>query len=487
MRMKNWWLRMPMHPTWHFTVFCIGIVMGLALSAIEGADVFAEWPWLAVGLVLFGFVWWKRWRWLVVIALLSGMLIGISRGALDLANRGVYASHYGDVVTLSGRVAEDVDRGKRGELVVRLADVQAGKKELPAKLWVTLDDEAEIQRGDIITISGRLDEGFGSFAGSMYRAELVKIERPTPGDVALHVRDDFGESVRQGINEPGASLGMGYLTGQRRSLPEELDAALKVAGLTHIVVASGYNLTILVRAMKRLFEKRSRYLTVFLSGLLIVSFIAITGLSPSMTRAGLVAGMALTAWYFGRKFHPITLLAFAAALTGLADPSYVWGNLGWQLSFAAFAGVMVLAPLGQAYFFGPKKPGWIRQIIGETTAAQIATAPLILYSFGQISNVAILANLLVLPLVPLAMLLTFITGVTGYMLPAIVGLVALPAQWLLDYMVAVATTTAGWSWSLSELSLPFWGVIVSYVLLVATMWWMQRATGYRLRDSNIIE
>lgn len=485
--MQPWQIKIPLHQTWHFTVLCAGIVLGLGVSATTFAEFFAAWQWTLIGVLLFCFVWWKRWRWLVAVALVAGLMIGMSRGALDVGARSVYSSRYGQVVTLVGNVSEDPDSSSHGDAVLRLDDIRTGEQTLPSQIWVTIDGGQNIERSDDVTIRGKLQPGFGSFAASMYRVELIKIERPQPGDVALHVREDFGEKVRLGVHEPAASLGMGYLTGQRRSLPDELDAALKMAGLTHVVVASGYNLTILIRAMKRLFEKRSRYLTVFLSGLLIISFIAVTGLSPSMTRAGLVAGLALAAWYFGRKFHPVTLLVFAAAVTGLADPSYVWGNLGWQLSFAAFGGVMVLAPLMQSYFYGDKKPGWVRQVLGETISAQIATAPLILYSFGQISNVAVIANLLVLPLVPLAMLLTFIAGITGYLMPMIVNVVALPAQWLLDYMVGVAMMTANLSWAQTQFELSLWGMIVSFVALIVAVWWMQRATGYRLRDGSIIE
>lgn len=485
--MQLWQVRIPIHETWHFTILCASIVLGLALSPQPFAIFFAAWQWIAVGVLLFIFVWWRKWRWLVIVSALSGVLIGMSWGASDRVLTKAYASRLGMVVTLQGVVSEDPDTGKKGEKLIRIDHIKELEQELAGSIWVSLREDADIERSDIVTIRGKLHEGFGSFAASMFRAELIKIERPVPGDVALHVRDDFGEKVRIGIHEPAASLGMGYLTGQRRSLPPELDVALKLAGLTHIVVASGYNLTILVRAVKRLFERKSRYLTVLLSAVLIVSFIAITGLSPSMSRAGLVAGLSLAAWYYGRKFHPLTLLAFAAALTGLLSPSYVWGNLGWQLSFAAFAGVMVLAPLAQRYFYGEAKPGWVRQILGETISAQIMAAPLLLYSFAQISNVAVIANLLVLPLVPLAMLLTFLSGLTGYVSPFLVQYIGLPAQWLLDYMVGVAMYTASLSWAQTEFEMPFWGLVVSYLVIVAGIIWMRHSTGYKLRNSNIIE
>lgn len=466
---------------------CIGVVLGLILAALPDIGWLADWQWLAIGLVLIGFCWWRKWRWLLGVALIGGMLVGLSRGALDMESRAQYAAIIGETVTLRGVVSEDIDTNERGNILVRLADIELAGRYMPAKVWVTIARAGTIRRSDSITIHGQLSEGFGSFAASMYRAELIEVERPVPGDVALDVRESFGGSVRQAVSDPAASLGMGYLTGERRSLPEGLDAALRTAGLTHIVVASGYNLTILIRFVKRWFEKRSRFLTIFLSGLLIAGFIAVTGLSPSMSRAGLVAGLALTAWYFGRRFHPLTLLALAAAVTGLIEPSYVWGDLGWQLSFAAFAGVMLLAPLAQAYFFGSEKPNWLRQILGETISAQLMTAPLLLYSFGYISNVAVIANALVLPLVPLAMVMTFVTGLVSYVNSSVAAVVGLPTQWLLDYMVWVAMYTANLSWAITEVQLPLWGAVTCFVIIGAACWWMWRATGYSLRDSSIVE
>jgi competence protein ComEC len=484
--MRGWWIFTKIHPTWHFTLACSGVILGLLLSVHDLAVYLAAWQWIIVGIGLILFASWRQWRWLLLISLTGGLIIGLARGSLDNESRLVYRHMIGKTVTLTGAVSEDVETG-RGETVIRLGNIEMDGHKLPATLWVTISRENSIRRSDILTVRGRLSDGFGSFAASMYRAEIIKVSRPVPGDVALEVRQKFGDMVRLSVSDPAASLGMGYLTGERRSLPEELDNALRTAGLTHIVVASGYNLTILIRFARRFFAQYSRFMTVFASSILITCFVAVTGLSPSMSRAGLVAGLALAAWYFGRKFHPVTLLVFAAAVTGLFDPSYVWGNLGWQLSFAAFAGVMILAPLLQVYFFGPKKPGVLRQILGETVSAQIVTAPLLLHSFGQISNVAIIANALVLPLVPLAMALTFMTGLVEWLSEGLASIVGQPTQWLLDYMVGVARYTSELSWSITEMEITSSMMAMLYAVIALACWWMWRATRYRLRDSSIVE
>ena len=232
--------------------------------------------------------------------------------------------------------------------------------------------------------------------------------------------------------------------------------------------------------------RSSKYLAALSAGAMIIGFMAMTGLSPSMSRAGLVAGLSLAAWYYGRKIHPLVLLPVAAAMTLLINPQFGWNDLGWQLSFAAFSGVIILAPLLQRYFFGAKQPGVIRQIIGETVSAQIMTLPLLVASFGVISNVALIANVLILPLVPLAMLLTFMVGVCADV-PVVAGLIAAPTTWLLQYMVGVATWLAGLDWAQLEVGLSWLWVIITYLIIIGAMWWMRRQTGLQLRESNVVE
>lgn len=213
---------------------------------------------------------------------------------------------------------------------------------------------------------------------------------------------------------------------------------------------------------------------------------AVTGLSPSMTRAGLVSGMSLLSWYYGHVFHPFILLPIAAAITIALQPSYVWGDLGWQLSFSAFAGVMIVAPLLQAYFFGNKEPGVFRQILGETLAAHVVTVPIIALSFGTLSNVAIIANLLVVPLVPLAMLLTFICGLGAIFAIPYIEYIATPTTWLLGYMTNVATFVSELSWAQSKVLLPgvIWVVYIAFLAFVC--WWMQRKTGYSFQSGETL-
>jgi competence protein ComEC len=476
------------HISWLITFSCVGTFLGVVLASMADVSFVATIGWLLTGVSVCLFSWIKQQRSMIIVALLGGLLIGAWRGEIEQSALTSYSPLMGDALALEGTVSEDSDTDKNGYVTLRLKNISIDDKTYSGKVWVSLNvKESSVQRSDIVTIRGNITEGFGTFPASMYRAEVEKIKRPVPGDIALNVRNWFADAVRRAIPEPEASLGVGYLVGQRRNLPEELNTALRIAGLTHIVVASGYNLTILVRLTRRLFAKISKYISMISSVGLILSFIAVTGLSPSMSRAGLVAGLSLAAWYYGRKFHPLVLLSVAIAVTTLSNPSYAWGDVGWQLSFAAFFGVMIVAPLLQSYYFGSKKPGILRQILGETIAAWVCTLPILLYTFGYLSNVAIVANLLILPLVPLAMLLTFIAGVGALSVPVLAIMFGFPASVLLNYMIMVAQTLANLPWATSEVEVTDWHVGGMYGLLIIFVLYLKQVTKLNLRDTNIIE
>lgn len=466
---------------------CIGVVVGTALVPALSQTLFSEIVWLLVGLALAGMVIWRRSAYLMPLIIIAGLVIGLWRGSVLQTQLIVFQSLFGHVVTVSGSVTDDPDAGRQGETLLRLGNVRVDGHSVAGKLWISTVHGSSVKRGDFVAVKGQLNKGFGSFAAVMYRASLINWQRPEPGDIARQSRDWFADKVRMGINEPQASLGLGYLLGQKRALPAELQQALVVTGLTHVVVASGYNLTILVRLARRLFEKVSKYLAALSATVMIVAFIGVTGVSPSMSRAGLVSGLSLAAWYYGRNFHPLVILPLAAAITVLVDPTYAWNDLGWQLSFAAFAGVMVLAPLMQKYFFGENEPGTVRQILGETISAHIVTLPVLVLAFGQFSNVAIVSNLLILPLVPLAMLLTFVAGIVAIIMPGLAHVFGLPAQALLTYMTSIVHYFASLPWAQTILAIEPWVVWFSYMVIIGICIYLWRATKYNLSKSNIIE
>lgn len=476
------WLVDTVHVSWVIAAGCAGFVAGVASVVWWLAP-----AWAALLVVPFFLGLMVRRRVLVLLVFAGAFLLGNVYGAGHREDQSAIEALYGTTVTLSGIVKEDPSLADKGMMTVQLSFLRIGSYDVPGTLWASVSAKQEVLRGDEVALEAKLEPGFGTFVGVMYRARVVEVVRPQPGDVGRIIRDGFASAVRLGVPEPQASLGIGFLTGQKSALPPDLADSLQIAGLTHIVVASGYNLTILVRLARRVFVRHSKYLATTASAVMIMGFMTITGLSPSMTRAGLVSGLSLLAWYYGRTFHPLVLLPFVAALTVAWNPSYAWGDLGWQLSFTAFFGVMIVAPLLQQYFFGSEPPGVIRQVAGETVAAHVVTLPLIVMSFGTVSHVAIIANLLIVPLVPLAMLVTFLVGMIGLVVPVLAEIAGYPATWLLSYMTHTATFLSELPWAQSEIRPSVWLVALYVLLLMYACVWMQRKTKLSFRESSIVD
>lgn len=478
-----WW-RTPVHATWHFTVLCFGVIGGVAFARWCPN---VAWEWLIIALAMVGFVVYRPWRICLVVMIIAGSIIGLVRGGVEQRQQLIYKDFFGKSLQITGVVQDDPEQQSSSRTTVQLRDVVLAEKSMPGVVWASIIGRIhDARRGDRITIVGKMDAGFGSFAAVLRSGKIKRIEHPQPGDVALQMRDWFAANISQVVDGQAASLGSGFLLGQKRALPHDTQEALRTVGLTHIIVASGYNLTILVRLTRRLFAKISRYTAVVSGVALVLGFISVTGLSPSMVRAGMVSLLSLWAWMYGRSFHPVTLLSFVGAATVLYAPYYVWGDVGWMLSFASFAGVMILAPLLQRYFFGEVKPSTIRQVVGETLAAQMMTLPISILVFGQMSLIALVANVLIVPFVPFAMVLTFLAGIGGAM-PMVLSFLGVPAQWLLDMMLWVVDWCAALPWASIDITLPWWVIWLWYGGLAILCWWLQKTTQYKLRQSSVVE
>ena len=468
------------HISWLVAWFSLAATGGIALAAVLHTAYAAQGIWLGIAAVLAAACV-KRTAAMVVLVIASGLAVGLWRGNLEQAALRHYLPLINRYVTIQGTVSSDATYGPGGDLRLTLQHIHIGSYPLHGQVWVSMPAGADIRRSDVVTVSGKLSAGFGNIPASIFRARLIHLVRREPGDIGLQVRDWFARGIRRAIPEPQASLASGYLTGQQSALPAELNNQLQAAGLTHAVVASGYNLTILVGVARQLLLGVSKYLAFISAAGMIAAFMAITGLSPSMSRAGLVTGLSLAAWYYGRRIHPLVLLPFAAAVTALINPSYVWGDIGWYLSFVSFGGVIVLAPLVHRFFWGMARPGVVRQIFVDTLCAQVATLPVIIAAFGHYSPYALLANLLVLPLIPLTMLLAGVAGLAGCVLPGAAHLAGMPATLVLHYMTAVIAWTANLPGAQATTMLPPVGLAGAYALLLLAAVFLWRRTRYDFR------
>lgn len=407
----------------------VGVLIGLYVSKF---GIFLQVSWFFLAALLGVFVLKKR---LIAIpaVLLIGFIIGSWRGGVFLHKVSRYEQFYGRGVTVIGSVVDDTSYDERLQTEFHLGSVTVEGEHLPGRIRVRGFGANDVARGDLLKVTGGLNRTLGtSRQGSVTFAEIEVVGKNT--SLVEKIRSRFFASIYSSLPEPQASLGLGFLVGVRTALPETFSDQMGLVGLTHIIAVSGYNLTILVQAVRRIFAKRSAYQSVLFSFILIGGFLLMTGWSPSIMRASIVTGLSLIAWYYGRTFAPLVLILLGAAITGFINPFYIWGDAGWYLSFLAFAGVLILAPLLVARFF-KKKPNILAMILIETTCAIVMTAPYIAWLFGKVSLIAPFANIVVGPLIPLAMLMIFVVGVVGLLFPVLALWLAVFPRALLTFIV----------------------------------------------------
>jgi competence protein ComEC len=458
---------------------CLALFAGVLWA--RGFDLSsASWLWLVACGALFSLRRHNALTLLFLVVLFFG--VGWWRGGEYMQKLAVHESLHYEKVVLVGKATEDGVYGKRYQLEFSMNSVeiiQPIRTPLVGSLTIRGFGEAAVYRGDIVQVSGKLYPTRGNNLGSISFAELTVLERDASWINAL--RRDFAAGMQSALPEPVASFGLGLLIGQRSTLPETTEDQLRYAGLTHIIAVSGYNLTIIVLACRRLLAKHSKFQATIACLALVGLFLLITGSSPPIVRAAVISALTIAAWYYGRNIKSVVLLLVAAALTIIANPLYLWGNVSWYLSFLAFFGVLVLAPLITKRFFGSKEPKVLSGIIIESACASVLVIPYILYIFGEISVVSLLANLLVIPFIPLAMLLALFAGLAGMAAPAIAGWIAWPAKLLLTYMLDIADVLSRVPHAfITHIGFPLWMMFASYAtisFICVVLWSKVRKNG----------
>lgn len=457
----------------------------VGIGATKIVDGLSVW-WLVPAIIFTIAFYHKQSRAAFVGIVLCGLLTGMWRGGIYQRLLHHYPSLYGQKIVVRGVAENDAVYGGKSQLsfdISKLIVVEPENVNLVGKLAIKGFGTSMVYRGDTVEVEGKLYETRGSKQGSISFADLKVVQR---GNSKIDdLRRQFQAGMQTALPEPHASFALGLLIGQRSTLPQKTTDELRTVGLTHIIAVSGYNLTIIIYAVRRILKGRSKFQTLIITSALIGLFLLFTGFSASIVRAAIVSGLGLSAWYHGRQFRPIVLLLLAAAITAAWNPIYVWSDVGWYLSFLAFSGVLLVAPVITKKVYRHKQPGLVGQVLIESSSAQMMTLPLIMYVFGEVSLVALPANLLVVPVVPLAMLLSLAAGICGMALPAISGWVAWPAKLVLVYILDITRLFASIPHVLASRSLTLAQMAILYGLIVAVVWIAQ--SHFRVSNGIITE
>lgn len=332
-------------------------------------------------------------------------------------------------------------------------------------------------RGTLVCFASR-----GSSIGGVMRcSSMKKLERSSRPLVAATNRlrlcmtgfclEDVGEGSE-------GHLLAGLVLGDLGILDSETSVAIRRSGLSHICAASGLNVSIMAGMVIFLGRKaRLSRLARFLPTLvLVLLYVLVSGGKSPMIRATLAVPLIFLAIYLAMDFHALSAVSLTLIIMLLWEPAWLY-SLSFQLSFISILGIILMAkPVQEA--LSPRR-GKVAMLLAVTLAAQLATAPLTAACFGEISVVAPLTNLLVVPTVPPAMALGLIGGMMKLLHLPLAFVPARLALVTVKFVLGVARTLSSPGWSTLTLQHVTICMIVSYYAVLWAVFIRQRGRRWR--------
>lgn len=321
-------------------------------------------------------------------------------------------------ITILAQVIRPADiRINHNKLIVKAIN------ELQGRVLISTNLYPEYQYGDLLEIICNLKtpEPFNGFAYDRYLAKdkiyslcyYPKITLISRGNGNLFLdniykfKNNLEKIINQSLPEPQSSLLAAILLGSKRGIPTELYEQFSLSGVSHLIAISGLHITILSLILMNIgfyFYLSRKQVFYFLTIILII-YLVIIGFPASAVRAVIMGWLMMFATVCGRQNRSANAVLLTAGIMILINPRILRDDIGFQLSFSAVLGLIYLVPLMENWF--GKVPTFLglRENLKVSLAAQLATAPLIIFYFERISIVGPVVNLLVLPILPYLMML----------------------------------------------------------------------------------
>lgn len=256
------------------------------------------------------------------------------------------------------------------------------------------------------------------------------------------IKHSFIAQIQKILPRPESSLMAGMLIAGKDGLGTTLEDTFKEVGLIHIVVLSGYNVTIVAEAFIKVLSFLPRGIAYGSGGIGIILFAVMAGGSATIVRASIMSLIVLVGRLTGNMYSALRALIVVGVLMALWNPLILRYDPSFQLSFLATFALVVFSPVIKNIFgkFGETTLG---EIVSSTLAVEIILLPYILYMNGAFAFISFPANLLVLSFLPFTMLVGFVATMLSYIKIAIAYPFAAAAFVMLRYILRIAEIAGG--------------------------------------------
>ena len=392
-------------------------------------------------------------------------------------------------IRVEGAVSAQVERRVDGQRI-ELTSVAYVDEAKEGKLLVWASLYPQVEYGDRLVFNCRVQkpEAFEGFAYDRYLAtkgiyavcfqpQYIDVHPSTSWSVVgsiLTIKTFATDALREGLPEPHASFLSGLLFGGSTALSGDLKDDFRETGTSHILAASGYNVSIFsITFLSFIMSTRlGRRRGLILTTILLALYVIVAGASAAVVRAGIMGFLVVLEKWISRKAYMLNVMLLTASIMLLFNP-FILYDVGFQLSFVATIAIVTLTkPWSEHLDFVPDVIG-LRQAFAGSCAAIVLTLPIVLWHFGTVSLIAPFTNLFVLPLVPYAMATTGIGLVGGTLFGPIGQYVSLPAWALSNVMLRVIEAFGSIPFALTQVThARLLAVVVAVILFL--IWFKHR-------------
>lgn len=480
------------------TVFFSAGVLGASAFFVSSFWVYIFLAFTILGIILSFYLEKKFLR--NIFLLFSILALGILRfNASTLNNQ--YEQYFNTKQSLEGYVVSDISPRENNQILTFLPN--GFNQQIRINTTLT----QKFFYGDKIVVEGKISEAenFSDFdyVGYLERHNVYAVmsypkvlilkshQLSYLKEALLKIKYAVVDKINNQLLEPQSSLLLGILIGGQNSLPKQVKENFNYTGTSHIIAVSGFNITIIAVALSYLAYLIGRRFSFYLSVVVILSFVIITGASASVIRAAIMGLLFLFATQFGRQYKVSGALFFAALVMLIINPKILLWDIGFQLSFLATLGIVYFLPVFEQLTQNIPKLFGIKITLLTTLSATLTTLPIILFNFGTLSFSALIVNLLILPIVPAVMLFGFLS-----LLPFFGTGFAFIVNWFLLYILKVTEFFANipYSYIIIKISLNIFlvvslGIFALYFALkfgLAKQWFKRKKNLFSENKRNLI-
>jgi len=460
--------------------FCLSFVGGISFASFFISSLFFEIILCIIGLILIGAFWEKK-----ELVVVGFCLILFSSGAADFnyhfnsVKNSFLVGLNGKEVSFIGIVSREVERGFNKSQMEVVVDGE--------KVLITTDKYTSVAYKDKIKVVGKIEvpekkdnfdySGYlakDGISATMFFPSVEIIEKGNYENVfektiagIYSFKNKMGEEIRNYIPSNLSPIMEGLILGNDSKMDKETKDKLSKSGLSHIIAISGSHIVVFsamlfeVLLFLGLWRKQAQIGAILFTFL----YVFLVGLPASAVRAGIMVSLLFLAQILGRQSFNLRTLVLAAFLILFPNPLLLKFDLGFQLSFLAVLGLILMGPVFNSWLnvLFKDRFGFMRELLAMTLSAQVFTIPLLIHSFGYFSIVSLVSNILAVPPTPFLMALGLLLPLVGMVLPILGWIVAIPSIILLGYLMLVVNISSMVPFAVLNIQLPIIVLILFYL------------------------